>query len=67
MFCVIIMIIKDSHQAPIPTPLFNGLVNQARGPFLEGLGNLLGLRSVFGDKCFSTEVNLNAKLFYTSL
>ena len=29
----------------------------SRGLFLESPGNLLGLISVFGDKCFLTEVN----------
>ena len=28
-----------------------------RGPFLESPGNLPGPISVFGDKCFLTEVN----------
>ena len=27
------------------------------GPFLESPGNLPGPKSVFGDKCFSTEVH----------
>ena len=30
--------------------------NILRGPFLESPGNLPGLISVFGDKCFLTEV-----------
>ena len=32
-------------------------LSSTRGPFLESPGNLPGPVSVFGDKCFLTEVN----------
>ena len=31
--------------------------DEGRGPFLESPGNLPGPISVFGDRCFLTEVN----------